>query len=122
MEFAPHVCQFGGQSFEGSNRCAAMREARAFACAQKLDFVEDKVSCEAKKAVEEAAATPCEERTMCTREYMPHLCRFADQNFSGSNRCEALNKARAYACEKGLVFVAKDVSCEPSPVKKPAGK
>ncbi len=118
MEFAPHVCQFSGQSFEGSNRCAALREARAYACAQKQAFSEDQVKCEAKKVVEEAATPPCEERTICTREYMPHVCRFAEQSFSGPNRCEALNQVRTYACEKGLAFVAKDVSCQASERKK----
>ncbi|RYZ51816.1 MAG: hypothetical protein EOP07_20685 [Proteobacteria bacterium] len=49
---------------------------------------------------------------ICTREYLPSSCTMGQQEFKGSNPCEAKKLAKAYACEKKLPYVEEQVKCE----------
>lgn len=49
---------------------------------------------------------------ICTREYLPSTCTMGQQEFKGSNPCEAKKLAKAYACEKKLPYVDEQVSCQ----------
>jgi hypothetical protein len=49
---------------------------------------------------------------ICTREYLPSSCTMGQQEFKGSNPCEAKRLAKAYACEKKLPYVEEQVKCE----------
>lgn len=60
----------------------------------------------------EAKASDCEDRSFCTREYRPTVCRFSGQEFKSSNPCEAMKLARRYACEKKLSFSDSAVDCQ----------
>ncbi len=112
MELAPQICTYEGKTFEANNRCQTLNLARAYACEQKLAFVEEKVECKAHPALQVEGAGPCGRRMICPREYEPHVCTVGSQKIKGPSQCEALNKAREFACEKGIKFVAEDVKCE----------
>ncbi len=122
MELAPQICTFQGKTFEANNRCQAMVQMRAYACEQKLAFAEDQVTCKSHPAMQVEGAGACGRRMICTREYDPHICTLGEHRIKGPNRCEALNKAREMACEKGLAFVAEEVPCQPEPKERGKAK
>jgi hypothetical protein len=45
-EYLPTKCEFGGESFEGSNPCEARKLAKRFACEKGMKFAEADVSCQ----------------------------------------------------------------------------
>jgi hypothetical protein len=54
-EYLPTICQFSGQSFEGSNPCEAKKLAQRYACEKDLKLVDAEVSCKKKAEVAETA-------------------------------------------------------------------
>ncbi|MBC7661916.1 MAG: hypothetical protein H7249_19665 [Chitinophagaceae bacterium] len=65
-------------------------------------------------ALSVATENQCEKvsQIICTREYMPAVCIFANQNFSGSNPCEAKKLARDFACKTKVEFKEDQFRCE----------
>ncbi|WP_141734685.1 hypothetical protein [Oligoflexus tunisiensis] len=45
-EYLPTTCEFGGESFEGSNPCEAKKLVRRFACEKGLKFADAEVKCQ----------------------------------------------------------------------------
>jgi len=48
-EYLPTICQFNGQSFEGTNPCEARKVVRRFACEKKLNYLDTEVQCQPKQ-------------------------------------------------------------------------
>ncbi len=115
-DYRPAICQFNGQSFLASNACEAKKLAKRFACEQKLAFNADSVQCVGKSADKPVAAAgvrkECSQRTYCTKEMNPHSCVFGNEKFRGNNKCETMQKVRAYACAHGMNLDDKTVSCQ----------
>jgi hypothetical protein len=59
-EYLPTICQFQGQSFEGSNPCEAKKLIRRFACEKDLKYTDADLSCKSKDepVIEAAPAAP----------------------------------------------------------------
>jgi hypothetical protein len=59
-EYLPTICQFNGQSFEGSNPCEAKKVVRRYACEKDLKWVDADVVCKSKDepVIETAPAAP----------------------------------------------------------------
>jgi hypothetical protein len=45
-EYVPTKCEFGGETFEGTNPCEAKKLAKRFACEKGLKFADAEVSCQ----------------------------------------------------------------------------
>jgi hypothetical protein len=112
-EYLPTICQFNGQSFDASNPCEAKKMAKRFACEKNLQYVDDAVSCQGKPEKPLAVTKDCATRSLCTKEMNPHSCTFNGEKFLGNNRCEALQKVRAFACERRLELNDSKLSCQP---------
>ncbi len=117
-EYLPTSCQFNGQRFDGSNPCEAKKLAKRFACEKSLPFADASVQCSPKSEKPVAVGKECGQRVFCTKEMNPHSCVFSGEKFRGNNRCETIQKVRAFACERGLALDENAVVCEPVKSKK----
>jgi hypothetical protein len=59
-EYLPTICQFQGQSFEGSNPCEARKLIRRYACEKDLKYTDADIVCKSKDepVIEAAPAAP----------------------------------------------------------------
>jgi hypothetical protein len=121
-EYLPTSCQFGDQTFSGSNPCEARKEAKHYACEKGLVLTNAQVKCQPQEGRMDARVKDkdCQVKSFCTQEMDPHSCTFGGAKFSGNNRCEALQKVRAFACQKGLILDEKTLVCSPG-LKEKAG-
>lgn len=114
MEYNPQSCTYNGEKIEGGNPCGVKMKARYIACQKQLTFKEDDLKCELGNNL--AKSEDCSERTVCTRELRPMVCKASvgDEEISerGNNKCEALNTLAQSFCSRKVAFDRSTATCE----------